>query len=71
MKERTDHFDFTSMSSMVTFFESFLSREKIDAVIADCKHAFKKRPGSSKSDTQLQLIKKCEWMLSRKCKMSS
>jgi len=62
---RKDQYTFTSIETLKSFFKVYLSLDVIDNTIDKCKRTFIKRPGATIKENRLQLIKKCEWVLSR------
>jgi hypothetical protein len=62
---RTDSYTFTSMKGLLHYFSTWLEREEITEVVENSKTGFVRRNGSDHDETQLQMIKKCEYALVR------
>lgn len=65
IEHRNDLYTFKSKKDLISFFSQYLSRDSIYEIYKKEKKSFKKREGSSKYLTKLQLLKKVEYALSR------
>ena len=64
-ERRTDRYTFTSLKGLMRYFSTWMDEEEIQEIVDGSKTGFKLRTGSSKEETNLQLIKKCEYALVR------
>lgn len=64
-ERRTDRYTFTSLKGLMKYFRAWMEKDEIQEVIDGAKKGFQARSGVSREVTELQFIKKCEYILVR------
>ena len=64
-ERRSQMHSFSSMSELIDFFSQALPKELVKKTVKEVKEKFVYRDYETKEDNRIQLLKKCEWKLTR------